>query len=165
MEHRIIFRSEVHIEGKDFEEIKNIFEKLNLYSEEARKNKASFIKIDNIGGNSECFINFNNVGERISFKSKILISGKDNEDIMLKFANMNLYSEEAKKYHIGFINIDSVEDTKTNKDVFDDGMEDDSDIILCPYCDSDAVIVKSSARNKNDYTFYECLDCGNEFSI
>ena len=48
--------------------------------------------------------------QRITFRSEIYISGNDMDEIMSKFENMNLFSDEAIANNAEFIEINSNEE-------------------------------------------------------
>ena len=55
---------------------------------------------------------------RITFRSEIYIEGKDISDIEDKFQNIPLFSADAlEKYGAEFIEVVSVEDADSNKDL------------------------------------------------
>ncbi len=51
---------------------------------------------------------------RIAFRSDIVIEGETMEQIREKWGDMPLYSEEARKSGVEFIEIDAVEEAETN---------------------------------------------------
>lgn len=48
MEVRLTFRSEIYIKGKDLKEIKEKWEELNLFSDDAKANSADYVEMDSI---------------------------------------------------------------------------------------------------------------------
>lgn len=54
---------------------------------------------------------------RISFRSEIVVEGDTIEQVREKWEMMPLYSDEAHHHGIEFVEIDSVEDANTYKDL------------------------------------------------
>lgn len=48
MEVRFTFRSEIYIKGKDLKEIKEKWEELNLFSDDAKANSADYVEMNSI---------------------------------------------------------------------------------------------------------------------
>lgn len=54
---------------------------------------------------------------RITFRSEIIIEGKDISEIRDKWFKLNIYSNEAKELGMRFIETNSVEDAETFEDI------------------------------------------------
>ena len=54
---------------------------------------------------------------RIAFRSDVVIEGDTIEEIREKWETMPLYSDEARNYGAGFLNVDTVEDADTYDDL------------------------------------------------
>lgn len=99
---------------------------------------------------------------RITFRGEVFIDGENYNDIMSKFENLNLFSDEARKCGADFVEVDEVTNDDTGEELTEDYFDPENPI--CPYCDGDYVMVESEPRNDNECTLYKCLECGNEFS-
>ena len=54
---------------------------------------------------------------RIAFRSDVIIEGETMKDVREKWENMTLFSNEAEKADVSFLDIDCIEDADTYDDV------------------------------------------------